>query len=181
MSTILDILGASIIGLVITLIIINLNIYSNQVKYTSDSNLTLQGNAKTLAEIIDYDLRKIGYKYKGVAIQTAQANEISFYSDIDSSGSVKLVTLTMSDSTKATSTSNPHDRLFYYIIGNDTSSGSLGMTNLKFSYMDSVGNATSVISSIKYIKAETWLESPDKMGSDYEKTYWEITVSPRNI
>jgi hypothetical protein len=181
MNTILDILGASIIGLVITLIILNLNIYSNQVKYTSDSNLTLQGNAKTLAEIIDYDLRKIGYNYKGVAIQTAQSNIISFYSDIDSSGTAKLVTLTMGDSIKATSTPNPHDKFFYYIINNDTTTASLGLTNLKFSYMDSLGNATSVLKSIKYIKTETWLESPDKMGSDYEKTYWEITVSPRNL
>ena len=55
MDTMLDIMGATLIGGLIVLIIMNLNIYSSQIKYASDTNLRLQGNAGTLAEIIDSD------------------------------------------------------------------------------------------------------------------------------
>jgi hypothetical protein len=182
MNTIFDILGATIIGGIIFFIILNLNIYSTQIKYTSNTNLKIQGDAETLASIIDYDLRKIGYKYKGTAITTAQSNKLSFYSDIDSSGTISSVTLTISDSTKVAYTANPHDKILYQIINNDTSAGpSLGLTNLKFTYMNALGSQTTVRDSIKYIKAEIWLESPDQIDSNYEKTYWEITVNPRNI
>lgn len=184
MSTIFDILGATIIGGIVLLIIINLNIYSNQIKYTSDSDVRLQGNTKALADIIDYDLRKVGYNYKGVAITEALSNKFSFYSDIDSNGTVKLVTLTDSDSTKAAFTSNPHDRLFYYIINNDTSKAALGLTNFKLTYMNSLGNPTTALDSIKVIKAEIWLESAEMIDTHnkrYAKTYWEITVNPRNL
>ena len=37
----------------------------SQTSYTSDNELKLIQNTKTLAEIIDYDFRKIGYKYTG--------------------------------------------------------------------------------------------------------------------
>ena len=182
MNTILDILGATIIGGIIFLILLNLNIYSTQIKYTSNTNLKIQGDAETLASIIDYDLRKIGYKYNGTAITEAEPNKLSFYSDFDSSGTISSVTLTISDSTKVANTSNPHYKILYLIINNDTLGGpSLGLTKLNFTYMNALGSKTTVLDSIKYVKAEIWLESPDKIDSSYEKTYWEITVNPRNI
>ncbi len=182
MNTILDILGASLIGGIIFLIIMNLNIYSNQIKYASDTNLRLQGNSGTLAEIIDSDLRKVGYDYKGTAIIDAEPHKFSFYSDIDSSGTMSTVTLTISDSTKPSYTANPDNRIFYRIVNNDTSSGpSLDLTNLNFTYMNSLGVQTTALDSIKYIKAELWFESSSKVDSNYAKSYWEVTVNPRNI
>ena len=182
MNTTFDILGAIIIGAITLLIILSLNMYSAQIKYTSDSNLNLQGNAKTLADIIDHDLRKIGYHYSGTAITDAEINKLTFFSDIDSSGTVSTVTLTSSDSTKVASTTNPSDKFFYRIVNSDTSGrASLGLTNLKFTYMNYLGSPTTVLDSIKYIKAEIWLDSPDTAKSDFAKTYWEITVNPRNI
>ena len=182
MNTTFDILGAIIIGGITLLIILSLNIYSTQIKYTSDSNLTLQGNAKTLADIIDHDLRKIGYHYNGTAITDAETNKLTFFSDIDSSVSISTVTLTSSDSTAVASKTNPSDRFFLRIVNNDTSGkASLGLTKLKFSYMNSLGSPTTILDSIKYIKAEIWLDSPDTSKSDFAKTYWEITVNPRNI
>ena len=67
-----------------------------------------------------------------------------------------------------------------------TSKGpSLGITNLRFTYRNTLGNVTTVLDSISYIKAEIWVQSPAKVyenGEDqYLFTYWELTINPRNI
>ena len=186
MNTILDLLGATIIGGIVLMLILNLNIYSGRVKYSSDIDLQLQGNAKTLAEILDSDLRKVGYKHSSGAITYADSNKFSFYSDIDGNGSVNDVTLCTSDPAAVPATPNPHDRILYRIVDNDTSKGpSLGLTRLKFTYMKLNGSETTILDSIKYIKAEIWLESPVKVSYQdslsYLNSYWEVTVNPRNL
>ena len=62
MDTILDLLGASFIGGMVFLIMLNIFIYSSQERFASDSDLRLQQNAKTLAEIVNNDIRKVGFK-----------------------------------------------------------------------------------------------------------------------
>ncbi len=182
MNTILDILGAVIISGLIYLMISNLNMYSSKTKFTSDSELRLQQNAKTLAEIVESDLRKIGYKNSGTSILTANQQKITFLSDVDSTGTVDNVTLTISDSTKLPETPNPHDVIYYRIVNGDTlKCPSFGLTTLKFSYKNIFGKSTASIDSIKYVEAEIWLQSPEKIDTSYARTYWEVTVNPRNL
>lgn len=182
MNTMLDLLGATIIGGIIFLLIFNLNTYSSKNEYSSETDLSLQKNAKTLADIIENDLRKVGYHYDRNSIVTAEPQKFSFYSDIDSNGTIDSVTLTTSDSTLLSETPNPSDRIYYRIINGDTLKGaSLGLTKLLFSYKNEFGNNTTAPDSIKYIEAQIWLASPAKIDSDYAKTFWEITVNPRNL
>ena len=182
MNTVLDILGSVIIGGLVFLMVSNLNMYSSTTKFASDSELRLQQSAKSLAEVVENDLRKIGYKNSGVSIINATQQKLTFLSDIDSTGTVDNVTLTVSDSTKLPNTQNPHDIIYYRIVNNDTlKCSSYGLTSLKFSYKNEFGYTTTNVDSIKYVKAEIWLQSPEKVDSSYAKTYWEITVSPRNI
>ena len=182
MTTIIDLVGATIFGGLILLIIFNLNVYSSQVKHSSDSELVLQQNAKTLAEIINSDLRKIGFNYDSTAIITAESKKISFYADIDSNGVVDVVTYYLSDSTKASGTSNPKDKVLIRVVNNDSSSGpSLGITDIQFSYKNSIKVNTAAKDSIKYIEAEIWLETPELINDKYSFTYWELTINPRNI
>jgi hypothetical protein len=187
MNVILDLLGASLIGAVVILVMLNLNIYSSNVKFTSDSELRLQQNAKTLADIVSFDLRKIGFRKSGTAIVTAQPKKISYYSDIDTNGVADLVTYQLSDSLAVPRTANPRDKILYRIVNNDTSKGpSLGLVDLKFTYMNINGNVTASLDSIKYITAELWVETPDvvkdpKGNKRYLFTYWELTINPRSI
>ncbi len=182
MNTVTDILGATIIGGIVFLIMLNLNIYSSESKFSSDSNLRLQQNAETLAQIIDSDLRKVGYNYSGSAITDAEPSKFSFYADIDSNGTADAVTRALSVSLQVMGTTNPHDKILYVIVNGDTSKGpSLGLTNLRFTYMNGLGDTTSVPSQIKFIKAEIWLQTPEKVDTNYVPTYWEVTVNPRNL
>ncbi len=182
MDTILDLLGATFVGGIILLIMVNVFIYSSQKRFASSSDLRLQQNAKTLAEIVNNDLRKVGYKYKGTAIITAKPHEFSFYGDIDADGTMDQVTYLLGDSTQAMGTQNPHDKVLYRVVNGDTSKGpSLGLTNLNFSYRNVFGNLTSVPDSIKYINIEMWIETTEPVDDNYPFTYWEMNVNPRNI
>ena len=182
MNTLLDIVGSTIIAGIVFLLLVNLNTASTSAKFSSDTGLVLQQNAETLAQILDNDLRKIGYKYNGTAIIKAEPKLISYYADIDTNGVMDKVTLTIGDSTEVTSTPNPHDKILYRTVDGVTYKGpSLNLTNLKFTYMNELGRITTVLDSIKYIKAEIWLQSPEKVDSTYLPTYWEITIHPRNI
>jgi hypothetical protein len=187
MSTILDLLGAAVIGAMVILVMMHLNVYSSNVKFGSDSELRLQQNAKTLADIISYDFRKIGFRKSGTAIITAQPRKMSFYADIDSNGVVDIVTYQLSDSLAVLNTTNPKDKILIRIVNNDSSKGpSLGLVDLNFEYLNSNGKTTANLDSIKYINAELFVESPDMIKDSkginkYLFTYWELTIKPRSI
>jgi len=182
MNVLLDIMGSTIIGGLIVSMLINFNIFQSNTSFASDSELQLQQNAKTLAEILNYDLRKIGYGYDSTAVTVADSEKISFYSDIDKNGSIDQITYTISDTSDVSSTTNPEDVILYRIVNNDTSKGpSLGLTKLKFSYLDGMGAETTTLSEIKYIHAELWIKSIEPVQDDYIFTYWEMTINPRNL
>jgi hypothetical protein len=184
MNTILDIAGSVLIGAAIMFILLHLNIFSNQQKFASDKELEIQRNSKTLAEIMNHDLRKVGYRYTGTnPFITTQEKVLSFYSDIDSNNVMDIVSYSLSDSTHATATVNPRDKILYRTINSDTSKGpSMGLVDLKFTYLNNNGIKTSIQDSIRYIKTEIWVESSEPVeDTSYIFTYWEMTVHPRNI
>lgn len=190
MAVIVDILGSSFIGGLILLLILKLNLFASSNGVSSDNELKLQQNAKTLAEIINYDFRKIGYGCDSVAIAIADSEKIGFYSDIYRGGTVNNIEYYASDSTKATGTENPRDIVLYRKVdGVEQGGPSLGLTKIRFSYFDESGVKTQVLADIRYIKVELWVESTIRemdnpfVRSDhpYLFTYWEMTINPRNI
>lgn len=195
MNLILDLMGSSLIAGLLFLLVLKLNLYSSNANYYSDNELRLQQNTKTLAEIINYDLRKIGYKYDNTAIITAEPRRLKFYADMNEPGTyghgvVDVIEYFVGDSTEAIGTTNERDKILYRVLNEtDTLGGpTLGMVDFRFSYMDSRGTATTVLDSIRYIKAEFWVEPYDYVkdfvtGEKDESvfTYWELTINPRNI
>jgi hypothetical protein len=188
MNVLLDLLGSSFVGGMVLLLILKLNMYGSNQRYSSDSELQLQQNAKTQAEILDYDLRKIGYGCDSTSIAIAQDERITFYADIDTNGTVDVVTYFV-DKKPTPGTSNPDDVVLTRVVNSDTLAGpSLGLVKLKFSYFDSKKNITTLLSKIKFVKVELWVETLEPVESFFTKpehpypfTYWEMTISPRNI
>ena len=195
MNYLLDIMGSTLIAGILFLLIFKMNIYTSNANYYSDNELKLQQNVKTLAEVINYDLRKIGYKYDGTAIVTADSTRIQFWADLDAPGTfghgvMDFVEYYLGDSTEASGTTNQRDKVLYRIVNStDTLGGpTLGLVDLRFSYLDSHGLPTAFKDSIKYVKAEFWVE-PNEFVSEYlssqpdssQFTYWELTINPRNI
>ena len=182
MNILLDLMGSTIIGGLIVLMLLNFSIFQTNTSFSSDSELQLQQNAKTLAEILNHDFRKIGYGYDNTAFFEADSERISFYSDIDRNGSVDKVTYMLGDTLESSSTTNPNDRVLYRIVNSDTIKGpTLGLVKAKFSYYTGNGSETTVLSSIQYVKAELWIETNEPVNGEYPFTYWEMTINPRNL
>lgn len=194
MNTLLDIFGSVVIAGLLFMMMIRLNLFSSQTSYVSDNELKLQMNTKTLAEILDYDLRKIGYHFNGTAILLADSTRLRYEADIDSNGTADEIEYFVSDSTEASGTFNPHDIILKRTIngGSEMSGSSLNLVKLKFTYLDQNSNkipylSTSQYGDIKYIRTEMWLASDTPITdayadtSTYSLTYWEFTIYPRNI
>lgn len=190
MAVIIDILGSTFIGGLILLLIMKLNLFASSSGVSSDNELKLQQNAKTLAEMINYDFRKIGYECDSTAIAIADSNHIKFYADIDRNGTVDVIEFYTSDSTKAMGTENPRDIVLYRSVnGVEFGGPSLGLTKLKLSYLNEFNVETNILADIRYIKVEIWVESTiPEMESifvnpnhPYLFTYWEMKINPRNI
>jgi len=182
MNILLDILSSSFIGGMIMLMLFNLNVFQSNTRFASDSELQLHQNAKTLAEILNHDLRKAGYLYDSTAFAQADSESISFYADIDRDGTTDMISFFLGDSSEAYQTTNPKDRILYRVVNNDTIKGpSLGLTKARFSYLDEIYAPTTILSDIKYVKAELWVESIEQVNNNYLFTYWEMTINPRNL
>lgn len=207
MNHLLDIFGSVVIAGMLFMMIIKLNLFSNQTSYTSDNELRLIQNTKTLAEILDYDFRKIGYKYNGTAIAIADSNHFKYYADmqpIDSlyHGTLDTVEYFVGNTLEMSGTMNTKDISLKRTIkqGNqiiESMAGpSLGLVRIKFSYLNSaksvidysyLKSTPSYLDSIRYIKTEMWIQSTEVVtdafsdSSRYSITYWEFTIYPRNI
>ena len=194
MSTIIDILGSTFIGGLILLIILKTNLFISNASYASGNELKMQQNAKTLAEILNYDFRKIGYKNTGLSIITAETEHFKFVGDLQRPGEsgygiIDTVEYFVKDSTYSSGTLNPNDIILVRVVnGTDSIAGSsLGLVKLNFSYLDSLSTPTNILSKIKYIKTELWVEPTEPVNNfitgkqDSVFTYWEFTIYPRNI
>ncbi|HCY74972.1 MAG TPA: hypothetical protein DHV28_03555 [Ignavibacteriales bacterium] len=190
MASIIDILGSSFIGGLLLLLLLKLNLFANSSGVTSDNELKLQQNAKTLAEIVNYDFRKIGYQCDSTAIAIADSDHIKFYADLDRNNTVDVLEYYTSDTTVATGTDNPRDIILYRKFNGVAMGGpTLGLTKIKFTYLDQYNIVTTVLPNIKYVKVELWVESTiPEMESNFVNpnhpylfTYWEMKINPRNI
>ena len=194
MSTLLDIIGSSFIGGMILLLVLKMNLFISYSTIASDNELQLQQNAKTLAEILDNDFRKIGYKYEGISIITAEKEHIKFVGDLQRPGEigygvVDTVEYLVKDSTFTLGNTNQNDIILVRVLnGTDSIKGSsLGLVKLNFSYLDSLYFITTDLTKIAYIKTEIWVEPVEKIenfitgNQDSVFTYWEFTINPRNI
>lgn len=194
MSTILDIIGSTFIGGILLLLILKTNLFITNASYASDNELKMQQNAKTLAEILNYDFRKIGYKNAGVSIITAEKEHFKFIGDLQRPGEsgygiIDTVDYFVRDSTYSSGTLNPNDIVLVRVVnGSDSIAGpSLGLVKINFSYLDSLSIPTNILSKIKYIKTELWVEPTEPVNNfitgkqDSVFTYWEFTIYPRNI
>jgi hypothetical protein len=191
MNVLLDLIGSSFIAGMLLFLIIKLNLFSTQAGYSSDNELTMQQNAKTLAEIINYDFRKIGYNYDGTAILVAEEKRIKFVAGLSVTdpagfGTVDTVEYFVEDSV---GTSNSDEISLIRVLNNNNPihSPSLGLVKLKFSYEDSTGTLTTDLAKIKYIHTELWVKPVNRANNfvtgnkDSVFTYWEFKIYPRNI
>ncbi len=154
-STLIDILGSTIIGGMLLLILFRVNDTAVQNNYTYSGDLIVQEGLVEAVNIIEYDFRKIGYclipnaiNPDSSAIISADSNRIKFMTDLAipnvsprGDGVVDTLEYYLGPASELDATSNPRDRILYRVVNNETPVGSnIGITEFKLTYFNSMGD-----------------------------------------
>ena len=184
MSTMLDLVGSFVIGGLLLLMILTAQSNLVQSSYERTMDLVVQENMATLVEIFHHEVRKMGFGVSDTvdAVVAADSTSLSFLADLGADGSVDTVLYSVSDTSAASSTENPRDRLFFNRVNGQPLGGmTLGITDFHLTYLDSSGSTTMVPSQIRSVKIKLKMESLYPYNDQYASTAWEGTIRPRNL
>lgn len=207
-SSLIDILGASLIGSMLLLIMFRLNDSSIENSYMHTGNLITQQNLVSIVELLNYDFSKIGYCEQweripdpSVSITAATDTSISFLTDFITAsnpfgdGNIDTLSYYLGKTTELASTPNPRDKILYRVENGQTPLGSnLGVTHFKLTYYATDGTlltspyTTSMIATIQIdLKIEDVYgydtENPDKTDAEkFSNAVWkQLRIAAPNL
>ncbi|MFA3784060.1 hypothetical protein ABRY23_13450 [Melioribacteraceae bacterium 4301-Me] len=193
-STLIDILGSTIIGGMLLLILLRINDSAVENTYTYGGELIVQQNLVDLVELLEYDFRKIGYckDWQAIpdpskAILFADSNSISFLTDVNSDGIPDTLHYYTGPTSELSSTPNPRDRILYRVVNSETPNGSnLGVTQFKIRYFNSLGNElttpVAVPGEINTMQIDVKVENYAAYDNEYSTIFWrQIRMAARNL
>ncbi len=207
-STLLDILGSTVIGGLMLMILLRMNDASVENTYLYSGEKIVQQNIVDVVRLIEYDFRKIGYckDWKKIvdgslSIRKADSTEIIFWTDIPTKdsiygdGNIDELRYYLGDTLELSNTPNPNDRLLYRVVNSETPKGSnLGVTNFKLTYFDADGDILTYNYlkkapplGIASIQIDIAVENPYAYDGDKNYTYerraiWrQIRLATRNF
>lgn len=193
-STLIDLLGSTVIGGMLLLILLRVNDSAVKNTYTYGGELIVQQNLVDAVELLEYDFKKIGYCKNWQAIPdpsksilTADSNSISFLTDVDSDGNVDTLHYYTGSVDDLLSTPNPRDRILYRVVNSETPGGSnLGITQFKIRYYNSLGNElpcpVTVPGEINTMQIDIKVENYAAYDNEYSTIFWrQIRMAARNL
>ncbi|OGV11850.1 MAG: hypothetical protein A3J84_02690 [Ignavibacteria bacterium RIFOXYA2_FULL_37_17] len=203
-STLLDILGSTIAGGLLLMILMRMNDASVENNYFYSGERIVQQNLVEVVKLLEFDLRKIGYcnnwqlmPIPSMAITQADSNGITFLTDIVTpsdpygDGVLDVMHYYLGPTSELTATPNPYDRLLYRVANSQTPAGSnLGLTQFKLTYFDANGDKiTSMPASppfgIAAIQIDISVENTAAYGNDYsadKRIIWrQVRLPARNF
>lgn len=169
-----------IIGIAIIMIIIRLNFFAQDIKSETHQEEILLMNFITTQQIIEHQLKKIGFKTKSSPVLYADSIRIAFLSDEDNDGTADTVEIKKGMFNQMTN--NPNDfSLIVKVDGNERKIIPGSVTRFKFEYFDINGNPTIEKLFIKRIKVTMKLESDIKFNDHYLSIERDFYVTPKNL
>jgi hypothetical protein len=192
-TTILDIIGASIIGgiLLLNLLKLNENVYA--VDNATGHDVNLQVEVVNVANIVDGDFNKIGYCSDPMnmnddpKVTLADTSSIKIVFDVDKDGDYDTVYYFVSDLNLLSNTPNPRDRMLYRKVNSDIPFiVSNNITEFKFQYLgalyDTLSTPLASPGLATYIKISFRVEDPFAYDQKYTEAFWRrLTVTSKNL
>lgn len=191
-STLIDILGSTIMGGLLLLILLRLNDTSTEKTSNYGGELSLQQNLVTIAQIMEYDFRKMGYckdwqKFPDPtkSIASAKSSSIKFYADIDDNGVMDTISYYLGG--LLTATPNPRDRYFYRAINSQPPAAiNLGVSQFFMKYFDALGDSlaspVAQPSLINSYEINIQVETVYAYDQKYSMAFWkQIRLLARNL
>jgi hypothetical protein len=193
-ATILDILASIIIGGIMMNIVYRMSDTLTDRTYNHTGELTLQQNLATVAQIIEYDFRKIGYcKNWNLmpdptnAITFADTSSIRFLTDVDDDADLDSIRYYLGPTSELKSTPNPRDRKLYRVVNNELpKSSNLGVTQFRLVYYGALGDTIptpiSGKTGISSIEINLTVENVAAYDTNYSTAFWrQIRMVARNL
>lgn len=190
-STLLDIMGSTVVGGMLLLILFRLNDASVQNTFKSSEEFIVQQDLVEVVQLLEYDFRKIGYclQYNKIpspskSIIFADSSRISFITDVaepptypKGDGNLDTLTYYFDSESEILSTPNPNDRLLYRVLNHETPRGSnLGVTLFQLTYFNSMGSVLNppVVDKgqISRIQIDIEIENLAAYDNKYSSVFW---------
>ena len=118
MSLVLDIIGGLFIGGFLMIIALTATDTATTEFYNYNSDAIVQQNLSRMSDVIQYDLRKMGFgipeQFKNTILQVAQPNHLRFLSHLNSSPTCKI------DDPNVTTIDNTVDSIEYRVVQFDS-------------------------------------------------------------
>jgi len=194
-TTILDIIGAMVIGgiLLLTLFRINDNTVQNFFYYNAD--FILQRDLVDIIMIVEGDLRRIGYCADpdnlippNRTILRADSNAIAFVTDLHKTGIFDTVEYRTGTPSDLTSTPNPRDIPLYRIINNATQSRSVTgvVTEFNLVYFSALGDTLPfpIVNpgQIATMELSIKVENAAAINQNFSNAYWrQVRLASKNL
>ncbi|NIT61048.1 MAG: hypothetical protein GWN00_34060 [Aliifodinibius sp.] len=193
MSSLIDIIGSSVIGGFLLLLLFNVLNTTNEYFLSHGDDLIVQKNLTSVASILEHDLRKMGFLVPETELSIIQADStnLKFRGDINKDFSLDTVEYYLGSTNELSATQNPDDRFIYRKVNGLPANGAkIGVvTNFMFEYLDQDGNEVSTLISIKMIRINMKVENSAVYGNDpnpnknkYRTAIWQQTrLVSRNL
>lgn len=194
-TTILDIIGAMVIGgiLLLTLFRINDNTVQNFFYYNAD--FILQRDLVDIIMIVEGDLRRIGYCADpdnlippNRTILRADSNAIAFVTDLHKTGILDTVEYRTGTPDDLTGTPNPRDIPLYRIINNATQSRSVTgvVTEFDLVYFSALGDTLPfpIVNpgQIATMELSIKVENAAAINQNFSNAYWrQVRLASKNL
>ena len=199
-STILDILGSTMIGGMLLLILLRLNDTAVANSYHYNGELIIQKNLVEVVKLLEFDLRKIGYCKDWTALPdpaksiiAVEPNSITYLTDLPTStepngdGVVDTLRYYLGDASELAGTPNPNDRMLYRRVNNESPLGAnLGVTKFDFKFYDVFGAEISFPinepGEIQSMQIDLAIEDVYAYDNEYRQVFWrQIRLAARNL
>jgi len=193
-STLIDILGSTIVGGMLLMILWRLDDAATQNSFNYGGEVIVQKNLVEVVQLLEYDFRKIGYckdwtqiPDPSQSIISADSTSIKFLTDTNNNGTVDTLRYYLGPASDLTMTPNPRDRMLYRVENHNTPAGAnLGVTEFKLTYYNALGTLMSFPISnpgqIATMQIDLKIESTAAYNNEYPSVFWrQIRMSSRNL
>ncbi len=201
-STMLDILGSTIIGGLLLLILIRVNGTAAENTFSYAGEVMVQEGLVEAVSTIEHDFRKMGYceNWQSMpdptnAIIFADSSKISFLTDLPTSigstgdGTIDTLHYYVGSTSELQSTDNLNDRLLYRVINSAVpKSSNIGVTKFRLTYFDSFGDKipTPIVGastgSINTMQIDLELQTVYAYDNQYNSVFWrQIRLTAKNL
>ena len=179
-----------VIGGLLLISVITLN---NQVIQNSGEatlNMSAKQTVETVTQVMTRDFLRIGYNTgsdPSDAIQSVTSQKIVFEADIDDDNTESPVRITWEaqPGEKIPATKNNSDYKLTRTVasGPEAGTSTFSVTDFSFTFLDMDGNPTVATEQIRSIRIDLESQAPArfKKNANFEKSFWNKTITPPNL